>query len=222
MTDFANPVEALADAMERISRLTAERDELRKLLHPDVVRMCGYLCKNADLHPQACCPECSAGLTERDVLRSQLDAVAGLLTGQPGADPTPQDAAWSPALESAQAVLRERDDYRLSALAEIKGHAEAVNERDEALDQAAMVAQGINHNAACPNCGGPDEEPCVRCQRDTAREHTTAERNWRREAERDLLAARRALEAIRDRTLTWEAAHAIARAALAGGKERGE
>ena len=46
------------------------------------------------------------------VLQSQLDAVAGLLTGQPGADPTPQGVEWSPALESAQAVLRERDAAR--------------------------------------------------------------------------------------------------------------
>lgn len=42
-------------------------------------------------------------------LRLQLDAVLGAATGQPGADPTPSDPAWSPALDAVRAILRERE-----------------------------------------------------------------------------------------------------------------
>ena len=121
-------------------------------------------------------------------------------------------------------------------IAALRARCEAAEaERGEALDQAAMVAQGINHHPECPNCGGSDEEPCVRCQRDTAREHTIAERHWRREAGVALLAARCALEEIAgltenirkkadDGDMAWVSGTAEilrdrARAALAGGKE---
>ena len=45
---------------------------------------------------------------ERDRLRLQLDAIEGLVAGQPGADPTPSDDGWSTALAAAQAVVAER------------------------------------------------------------------------------------------------------------------
>lgn len=63
---------ALADLRAQRDAAQGERDELRKLLTPEVQAACELLQRNADQHPDACCVKCGEGLTERDQLRANL------------------------------------------------------------------------------------------------------------------------------------------------------
>jgi hypothetical protein len=53
-------------------RARAAEAEAIKALDPKYLKAAEYLLRNADKHPSACCPECAAGLAERDALAERV------------------------------------------------------------------------------------------------------------------------------------------------------
>lgn len=111
---------SMQGAARAIRDLTAERDRLRE--ERDSLAEQLDSCENGHKSHADCTEACNcvgSGKSRIEVAEAKaehaqerLDAVHGLLTGQPGADPPPQDAAWSPALDAARAVVADRDQAR--------------------------------------------------------------------------------------------------------------
>lgn len=65
--------EAGRDAAEK------ERDEIKKLLAPEVLAAARLIALNADAHPNGCCHKCRAGLAHRDRLLAALREIVECL-----------------------------------------------------------------------------------------------------------------------------------------------
>lgn len=57
---------------QQLGVVKQERNELLRLLTPEVRSASAALARNADAHPAACCWKCSDGLAERDRLKEQV------------------------------------------------------------------------------------------------------------------------------------------------------